>query len=82
MFKTEGVFRKVSCLLIPRLKAAVSANANSGLWQLVQDTEESFESIFSLNSNLPKVTALYSIGVLSIMEKPSTTNSIKVLINK
>jgi hypothetical protein len=39
---------------MPVLKATVSANANSGLWQLAQLMLESFESYLSLNSFLPR----------------------------
>jgi hypothetical protein len=59
MFNTEGVFLLVVVWFIPKLNAVVSANANSGLWQLAQETEESFDNIFSLNSNLPSLTAVF-----------------------
>ena len=59
MFNTEGVFLLVGVWFIPMLKAVVSAKANSGLWQLAQETEESRDNIFSLKSSLPSFTAVF-----------------------
>ena len=56
MFKTDGVLRLVSLPPMPILKATVSAKAYFGLWQLVQLTDESLESIFSENNFLPNAT--------------------------
>ena len=49
---------------MPILNATVSANANEGIWQLAQLTEESRDSIFSEKSFLPNASfVLISFGL-------------------
>lgn len=76
------MFLIVGRLFIPMLKATVSAKANSGLWQLAQETEESLESIFSLNNNLPSVIALYFSEESPMNEKPKKISKSNVISDR
>ena len=69
MFNTEGVFLPVRLPRMPRLNAAVSAKANSGLWQLAQLIVESLESIFSKNNFRPRSAVVFTFSIAGVKEK-------------
>ena len=81
MFKTEGVFLLVSFPPMPVLNATVSANANLGIWQLAQLTEESLESIFSENNFLPRPAFVF-MSACSFSKKELTIKINKAAASK